>query len=217
MNAQAQSESIFFVLNFKLQSLHLIWFKSLSGACNSTVLDVRFLWHNFNNWNSLLSFIKFFFCICSVSFYTKLIIPNYLIIFFYLTLLSSFSRLSILASEFFFLYSNSSFTLPRRYARFSLGLLVVWFSVCLYEHFLLCQHFPPYLQHYLWHLAQVFSLQLVSHVSIGWAYVHLSLISELSLQDMFLLWNPQLHWTLHNFVCHPCAGAMLIFSVLFQF
>jgi len=23
--------------------------------------------------------------------------------------------------------------------------------------------------------------------------------------------------TLHEFACHPCAGAMLIFSVLFQF
>ena len=28
---------------------------------------------------------------------------------------------------------------------------------------------------------------------------------------------PQKYGTLHEFVCHPCAGAMLIFSVLFQF
>ena len=30
-------------------------------------------------------------------------------------------------------------------------------------------------------------------------------------------YNKQKYGTLHEFACHPCAGAMLIFSVSFQF
>ena len=30
-------------------------------------------------------------------------------------------------------------------------------------------------------------------------------------------WRRQKYGTLHEFACHPCEGAMLIFSVLFQF
>ena len=32
----------------------------------------------------------------------------------------------------------------------------------------------------------------------------------------FTLYNEK-YGTLHEFACHPCAGAMLIFSVSFQF
>jgi len=33
----------------------------------------------------------------------------------------------------------------------------------------------------------------------------------------FLLYTNKKYGTLHEFACHPCAGAMLIFSVSFQF
>ena len=32
-----------------------------------------------------------------------------------------------------------------------------------------------------------------------------------------LQFHPKKYGTLHEFACHPCAGAMLIFSVSFQF
>ena len=56
----------------------------------------------------------------------------------------------------------------------------------------------------------LFIMALLEGVGVKWYFVILICIS------FFFLFFFK-YGTLHKFACHPCAGAMLIFSVLFQF
>ena len=68
----------------------------------------------------------------------------------------------------------------------------------------------------LWTEGQIFSSDYVSESRWGgntfWIETSLLKISHIFFSFFFKKYG-----TLHEFACHPCAGAMLIFSVSFQF